>query len=71
MIDEETGMLAKRELADIKSEPRPASNRNRWPTSDRNVWPASSESAHSDGQAPDLRRRWPSDTNVAAARWLG
>ena len=32
-------------MADIKSEPRPASNRNRWPASDWNAWPASSESA--------------------------
>jgi hypothetical protein len=32
-------------VADIKSEPRPASNRNRWPDSYRNAWPASSESA--------------------------
>jgi hypothetical protein len=32
-------------VADIKSERRPASNRNRWPTSNRNKWPTSSESA--------------------------
>jgi tetratricopeptide (TPR) repeat protein len=32
-------------VADIKSEPRPASNRNRWPASYWNAWPASSESA--------------------------
>jgi len=32
------------QVADIKSEPRPASNRNRWPDSDWNAWPASSES---------------------------
>lgn len=32
-------------MADIKSEPRPASNRNRWPASYWNAWPASSESA--------------------------
>ena len=30
-------------MADIKSEPRPASNRNRWPASYWNAWPASSE----------------------------
>jgi glycosyltransferase involved in cell wall biosynthesis len=34
-----------RQVADIKSEPRPASNRNRWPASYWNAWPASSESA--------------------------
>ncbi len=33
------------QVADIKSEPRPASNRNRWPASYWNAWPASSESA--------------------------
>jgi hypothetical protein len=32
-------------MADIKSEPWPASNRNRWPASYWNAWPASSESA--------------------------
>ena len=32
-------------MADIKSESRPASNRNRWPASYWNAWPASSESA--------------------------
>jgi hypothetical protein len=32
-------------VADIKSESRPASNRNRWPASYWNAWPASSESA--------------------------
>ena len=36
---------SRRQVADIKSEPRPASNRNRWPASDWNAWPASSESA--------------------------
>src|SRR5271166_5683044 len=36
---------SKRQVADIKSEPRPASNRNRWPASYWNAWPASSESA--------------------------
>ena len=34
-----------RPVADIKSEPRPASFRNRWPDSNWNAWPASSESA--------------------------
>ena len=34
-----------RPMADIKSEPRPASNRNRWPASYWNARPASSESA--------------------------
>ena len=34
-----------RQVADIKSEPRPASNRNWWPASYWNAWPASSESA--------------------------
>jgi phage terminase large subunit-like protein len=33
-------------VADIKSESRPASNRNRWPASYWNAWPTSSESAH-------------------------
>ena len=32
-------------MADIKSESRPASNRNWWPASYWNAWPASSESA--------------------------
>jgi hypothetical protein len=32
-------------VADIKSESRPASNRNRWPASYWNAWPASSETA--------------------------
>jgi hypothetical protein len=32
-------------VADIKSESRPASNRNRWPASYWNAWPDSSESA--------------------------
>jgi hypothetical protein len=36
---------SKRQVADIKSEPRPASNRNQWPASFWNAWPASSESA--------------------------
>jgi hypothetical protein len=40
-------------VADIKSEPRPASNRNRWPASYWNAWPASSESA-------SLRKTWQS-----------
>ena len=35
---------SKRQVADIKSEPRPASNRNQWPASFWNAWPASSES---------------------------
>ncbi len=36
---------SKRRVADIKSEARPASDRNRWPASFWNAWPASSESA--------------------------
>ena len=36
---------SRRRVADIKSESRPASNRNRWPASYWNAWPASSESA--------------------------
>jgi hypothetical protein len=36
---------SRRQAADIKSESRPASNRNRWPASYWNAWPASSESA--------------------------
>jgi hypothetical protein len=35
---------SRRQVADIKSESRPASNRNRWPPSYWNAWPASSES---------------------------
>ena len=35
-------------VADFKSEPRPASNRNWWPASYWNAWPASSVSAHRD-----------------------
>ncbi len=38
---------SRRTVADIKSEPRPASNRNRWPAPYRNAWPASSEYAFS------------------------
>jgi hypothetical protein len=33
-------------VADIKSEPWPASDRNRWPDSYWNAWPASSVFAH-------------------------
>src|SRR5271163_1275050 len=36
---------SKGQVADIKSEPRPASNRNQWPASYWNAWPASSVSA--------------------------
>jgi Helix-hairpin-helix containing domain len=36
-------------VADIRSEPRPASDRNRWPASYWNAWPASSESARGIG----------------------
>src|SRR5271165_1207315 len=36
---------SRRRVADIKSESRPASNRNRWPASYWNARPASSESA--------------------------
>jgi DNA replication protein DnaC len=36
---------SRRPVADFKSEPRPASNRNRWPASYWNAWPASSVSA--------------------------
>jgi hypothetical protein len=36
-------LRSRRQVADIKSEPRPASNRNRWPASYRNTRPASSE----------------------------
>ncbi len=35
---------SRRQVADFKSEPRPASNRNQWPASYWNAWPASSES---------------------------
>jgi len=41
---------SKRQVADIKSEPRPASNRNRWPAWYWNAWPTSSESAVVSGQ---------------------
>jgi len=40
---------SRRQVADIKSESRPASNRNRWPASNWNAWPASSESAQGIG----------------------
>jgi hypothetical protein len=36
---------SRRQVTDIKSESRPASNRNRWPASYWKAWPASSESA--------------------------
>jgi hypothetical protein len=36
---------SRRRVAGIKSESRPASNRNRWPASYWNAWPASSETA--------------------------
>jgi len=36
---------SRRPVADLKSEPRPASNRNQWPASYWNAWPASSVSA--------------------------
>ena len=36
---------SRRPVADFKSEPRPASNRNQWPASYWNAWPASSVSA--------------------------
>ena len=42
-------------MADIKSESRPASNRNRWPASYWNAWPASSESATATMRANQLR----------------
>jgi replication initiation protein RepC len=42
-------------VADIKSEPRPASNRNRWPASYWNAWPASSESAYVRGGIANWR----------------
>jgi len=35
---------SRRWVAGLKSESRPASDRNRWPASFRNAWPASSES---------------------------
>jgi transposase-like protein len=44
-------------VADIKSEPRPASNRNRWPASYWNAWPASSESATNAIEAPNSKLR--------------
>ena len=51
---------SRRPVADFKSEPRPASNRNQWPASYWNAWPASSVSAdwnhHSDRRG---RRRGP------------
>ena len=45
---------SRRRVADIKSESRPASNRNWWPASYWNAWPASSESAPSGA----VRRRF-------------
>src|SRR5215471_12904394 len=49
----------RRAVADIRSEPRPASDRNRWPASYWNAWPASSESARSvqDGENPEVVAR--------------
>jgi hypothetical protein len=41
---------SRRPVADIKSEPRPASNRNQWPASYWNAWPASSVSAVADAK---------------------
>src|SRR5215471_11126922 len=41
----------RRAVADIRSEPRPASDRNRWPASYWNTWPASSDSA------PSMKRK--------------
>src|SRR5208282_6733351 len=48
-----------RQVADIKSEPSPASNRNRWPASYWNAWPASSESAIGRTPVSALRRACP------------
>ncbi len=48
---------SRRRVADIKSESRPASNRNRWPASYWNAWPASSESAGADGVGSAVRNQ--------------
>jgi hypothetical protein len=50
---------SRRQAADIKSESRPASNRNRWPPSYCNAWPASSESASSRPASFPKARAWP------------
>ena len=53
---------SERWVAGIKSESRPASDRNRWPASFRNAWPASSESASKRGikaRAAESSRRVP------------
>ncbi len=48
------------QVADIKSESRPASTRNRSPASCRNAWPASSESAFalSSSTYEEVTRSW-------------
>ena len=46
---------SRRRVADIKSESRPASNRNRWPASYWKAWPTSSESASID----TFKKEWP------------
>jgi IstB-like ATP binding protein len=53
------------QVADIKSEPRPASNRKQWPTSDWNVWPASSVSAGSDASGR-LSERFPAHQRTSS-----
>jgi hypothetical protein len=52
---------SRRPVADFKSEPRPASNRNQWPASYWNAWPASSVSA-------PLRINWPRRHRARARR---
>src|SRR6516165_9173836 len=62
----------RRAVADIRSEPRPASDRNRWPASYWNAWPASSESPPRPGQPTHARvriieSRWWTEQEVTAA----
>jgi hypothetical protein len=61
---------SKRQVADIKSEPRPASNRNQWPASFWNAWPASSESAvsYSTGVVAPLDRSLAKSFELASCR---
>ena len=61
---------SRRRVADIKSESRPASNRNWWPASYWNAWPASSESARGRARGGHSRHGRDDDARRAAARRL-
>jgi hypothetical protein len=52
---------SRRPVADFKSEPRPASNRNQWPASYWNAWPASSVSARGADRVIGLLRNRDAD----------